>query len=70
MLSGTVKAAQKVYSMGKEGRDVSNALKTPIDEKAAAGAKNTLRDKKNSQRFNALKRYGTGAAVAGTEEQR
>lgn len=70
VLGGTVKAAQKLYSMGKEGRDVKNALASPIDEAAAATGANALKAARRKSATNSLYRYGTGAGIAGAETSR
>lgn len=70
LLSGTVKAAQKLYSMGQEGRSVTNALSSPIDEQAAATQSSTIKSARARRVSNALGRYGPAAGIAGSESRR
>lgn len=70
ILGGTVKAAQKLYSMGQESRSVKNALSSPVDEQAASTGSNALKTARRKSVTNALYRYGTGAGIAGAETSR
>jgi hypothetical protein len=60
VIGGSVKAVQKVYAMGQEGRKVKNALSTPLDEAA-----NKLN--KPSKYGKAIKSSGAGTSVSAAE---
>lgn len=59
LAGGVVKTAGKVMDLGKDGREVRAAQRTPLDDQLTE----TRRDVKRRQNLSTLKRYG-GAATA------
>lgn len=59
--SGTVRAAQKIHSMGKEGREAAKAARSPLEETAVSTTRTQTAGNRNRKALNSLATYAPGS---------